>query len=355
MRKMTALGALALAAVAQAASVPPTLDQQGRFLKMDGTPETATLQVTFALYAAASGGAPLWSETLTVSPDGSGFYAAQLGAQTAFADGVFDGSPRFLGITVAGEQEMAPRQPLVSVPYALRAGVADDVTGDIHPKSITVNGKLLVDAQGNTTISGPPGAAGPPGPVGPPGPAGPPGDVGPQGPIGMTGPPGPPGDVGPQGPAGMTGMTGPQGPAGSFTGNFNGPMTFTGTANFSGGRVKFGAGSGFAFGTPIGYGVGPYPRTGNFVTSGGVVYLFVQASAYNANGGRMVLDVAIDGVIHGSLAGYTNEANSHKALVGRAIVAAGIPAGNHTVTLTLSQGSGDQNDYSEVTLLEVPL
>jgi len=206
---------LLCAATARAASVPATIDQQGRFLKMDGTPETGALTVSFALYDAATGGSALWSENDQLALDAAGFYAIQLGAQTAFPKGLWDGRVLFLGITVMGESEMAPRQPVVSVPYALHAGVADDATGDIHPNSITVNGKTIVDSMGNTTISGPAGPMGAQGPPGPAGAMGAMGAQGPQGPMGATG------AQGPQGPMGATGATGAQGPPGPSTRTFN--------------------------------------------------------------------------------------------------------------------------------------
>jgi len=81
---------------------------------------------------------------------------------------------------------MSPRAPIVSVPYALNAVSATDVTGDIHPSSITVNGVPVVDAAGNWV--GPSGAAGN---VGPPGPQGPIGPEGPSGPAGSPGTAGP--------------------------------------------------------------------------------------------------------------------------------------------------------------------
>ncbi len=192
------------AALPAAADVPQTIDQQGRFLKMDGSPETGSLTVTFALYTASTGGSPVWSETQTLQLDAGGFYAAQLGAASPFPKGLWDGTSFFLGITVMGESEMSPREPVTSVPYALKAGVADDAVGDIHPKSITVNGKVIVDSMGNSTLQGPPG------PQGDPGPQGLQGDPGPPGPMGMTGPAG---MTGPQGPIGMTGPQGPPGPA----------------------------------------------------------------------------------------------------------------------------------------------
>src|SRR5262245_61483761 len=134
------LAVLAVAAPAAsfAAGVPLTIDQQGRFLKIDGTPETGNLMVTFALYDAATGGTALWSETRTLMLDSAGFYATQLGSATAFPAGTWNGRMLFLGITIQGEGEMTPRQPIVSVPYALRAGEAADAVGDIHPTSITV-------------------------------------------------------------------------------------------------------------------------------------------------------------------------------------------------------------------------
>ncbi len=216
-RSSAAAAVLLFATAAGAATVPSTIDQQGRFLKMDGTPENGTLTVTFALYKGATGGGAVWSETLALQLDASGFYAAQLGATTPFPNGLWDGTSYFLGITVESEPEMTPRQPLVSVPYALRAAAADDVTGDIHPTTVTVNGKLVIDAMGN--VMGAVGPTGPPGPQGPPGAAGAPGPAGPPGPQGMTGPAGPqgmtgpPGATGAQGPQGATGPQGPPGPA----------------------------------------------------------------------------------------------------------------------------------------------
>ena len=201
-----ALVLVGVAGTAFAAGVPPTIDQQGRFLKIDGTPETGNLTVAFALYDAASGGTALWTESQPLVLDAQGFYVVGLGSATPFPPTLFDGRTLFLGVTITGEMEMTPRQPIMSVPYALRAGEAADVTGDIHPKSITVNGKMVVDAQGNLI-----NAAGPPGPKGDTGTVGPAGPAGMKGDAGAKGDPGGPGPQGTQGPTGMTGATGPAG------------------------------------------------------------------------------------------------------------------------------------------------
>ncbi len=162
-----------LVAIPALAAVPPTIDQQGRLLKLDGTPETGSIGATFALYDVATGGTALWTEKHTLKLDASGFYAATLGSVTAFG-GVWDGRSLFLGLTLDGESEMAPRQGVMSVPYALKAGVTDDAVGDIHPTSITVGGKTIVDSTGTVLVQGPAGVQGVKGDTGPQGPAGPP-------------------------------------------------------------------------------------------------------------------------------------------------------------------------------------
>src|SRR5687767_9910901 len=89
-----------LASPAWALGVPTRIDQQGRFLKPDGTPETGGITVSFALYDASTGGSPLWSETLALTLDGSGFYATPLGGSTPFPPALWDGRSLFLGLTI---------------------------------------------------------------------------------------------------------------------------------------------------------------------------------------------------------------------------------------------------------------
>jgi hypothetical protein len=74
------LTALALALPSAALAVPMQLTHQGRLVDstgagIDGTGHT----LTFAVYDDATGGSPLWSETLSVTFT-NGFYSAILGA-----------------------------------------------------------------------------------------------------------------------------------------------------------------------------------------------------------------------------------------------------------------------------------
>ena len=77
---------------------------------------------------------PIWTETVDV-PFDEGYFSLQLGAVTPFDATTFDGSTRYLGITIQGESEMSPRAEVASVPYAM---FANDVNGDIHPNSVSI-------------------------------------------------------------------------------------------------------------------------------------------------------------------------------------------------------------------------
>lgn len=87
--------------------------------------------VTFALYSAETGGAPLWLETQNVQIDTAGHYTVLLGLTKA--DGLpvdlfTSGQAQWLGVQAAGEAEQ-PRIMLLSVPYALKAADAETFGG----------------------------------------------------------------------------------------------------------------------------------------------------------------------------------------------------------------------------------
>lgn len=191
------------------AAVPTQITHQGRLFTANGEPVNDALLVTFAVYAAEApedDDSPLWSETISISFD-DGYFSTVLDFTEEQAAKVFDGSVRYLGITVANDREMEPRTPIGSVPYAM---VANNAVGEITPKLVKIGDKVVIDENGNW-VGNPSGIAGPPGPPGSQGPAGLPGEMGPAGPPGL---PGPPGADGPMGPAGLPGERGPEGPQG---------------------------------------------------------------------------------------------------------------------------------------------
>jgi hypothetical protein len=206
---LVAQAALVTSGVAFAA-VPQGMTEQGRLFDSTGNPLLGSASVTFTMYDAPVGGAVLWTETQSVPLD-VGYFSAQIGSVTPVPVSVWDGSVRYVGITVGSDPEMTPRHATHSVPYALVAG---DAVGDIHPTTVSVNGQQVIDATGSwvgspTGLVGPAGAPGAQGPQGAAGPMGPQGATGPQGPQGAQGTQGATGPTGPQGPQGAVGPTGP--------------------------------------------------------------------------------------------------------------------------------------------------
>jgi len=212
-----------LAASEAGAVVPPTITDQGRLFDADGAPVNDTLDVTFTIYDSAVGGNAVWTETHAITFD-EGYYSVELGQTTPFDSTVIDGSTRYIGVQVAGDDEMSPRGVVGSVPYAM---LANDVNGDINPSSVNIQGFGPVIDENGQWVGDPSGLIGPAGPEGPQGPTGPAGETGPAGPAGPAGPTGP---AGPAGPQGLQGPQGPEGPAGPV-----GPQGFQGPTGPAGG------------------------------------------------------------------------------------------------------------------------
>jgi Collagen triple helix repeat (20 copies) len=202
-------GAMSVATSVSAKGAPMTVTNQGRLFDANDQPIEGSLPVLFSIYDSPTAAVPIWSEEHTITFD-QGFYAVSLGAMTPLDTKILDGSVRYFAMTVGKEAEMLPRSPLQSVPYAI---VAQDVSGDIHPSSISIGTLPVIDDTGAWV-----GKPFPQGPIGATGPAGPQGPIGPTGAVGASGPIGPAGAAGAAGPvgaAGPTGATGPQGAAGA--------------------------------------------------------------------------------------------------------------------------------------------
>lgn len=159
------------------AAFPSTITQQGRLLDTTGAGVTGDTPFVFSIYNVDTGGTALWTESKTITLD-DGYFSTQLGSDTAFDANLFDGTTLYLGIKVGNDPEMTPRQPIVAVPYAFHAALADDAThatnadaatsatnadhattadnatGDITPTSVTINGNTLLDSNGNIIFTG---------------------------------------------------------------------------------------------------------------------------------------------------------------------------------------------------------
>ena len=229
-----ACGAFALQSSAIAAGVPKTITHQGRLYDAADKPINATLVVQFAIYVDSDATTPIWTETSMVTFE-DGYFSVSIGENTPFTNSVFDGSVRYLGITVGSDPEMTPRVPVQSVPYAMVAG---DAIGDIHPTTVVVNGTTVIDGTGKW-VGNTAGLQGPQGPQGPQGLQGAVGPTGPTGVAGATGATGPAGATGAAGAQGAQGVAGPQGNPG--TNGINGTNGATGPAGANGSNGATGA------------------------------------------------------------------------------------------------------------------
>lgn len=128
------------------AQVPGSFVQQGRLLDTGGEPMTGSVEMTFSIYDAPSGGAVLWQDSVTVEVGEGGFYSTVLGdSDNPIGPQVLQGGGAWLGVAVDNGAEMTPRLRLHSVPYAQLASRAESVadgavTGDSLAADFEVSG-----------------------------------------------------------------------------------------------------------------------------------------------------------------------------------------------------------------------
>jgi hypothetical protein len=144
------------------AEVPRLINYQGILTDSGGLPINGTPDLTVRIYADSTAGATaLWTEPHTGVQVDDGLFNVILGSVTTIPDSLFEEAERWLGITVGVDPEMTPRMRITSVPWALRADVAEyslsGGTGDSHsldaddgaPEDV-----VYVDGEGNISMSG---------------------------------------------------------------------------------------------------------------------------------------------------------------------------------------------------------
>ena len=129
-----------------------TLTYQGVLSDLGGRPVTGSRDVTFRLYVEAEDGDAVWTEVHVGQEILDGAFTSVLGTRTRLEPALADADALWLGVQVGEDSELTPRMRVggaVRALWAARAGHADDVRGrDIHPDSVSVGDRLVIDAQG---------------------------------------------------------------------------------------------------------------------------------------------------------------------------------------------------------------
>jgi hypothetical protein len=152
--------ALVLLWSAAAGAVPRTINFTGRLTTSAG-PVNGAVNVTLRLFADASGGNPVWSEVHNNVGADNGLVFIDVGSQTTLDDTVLDGRRLYLEIVV-GDETLAPRLALNSVPYAVRTDTAAsaDRLGSFTPNEVvtsinpTAGGGISITRDHNTVSVG---------------------------------------------------------------------------------------------------------------------------------------------------------------------------------------------------------
>jgi hypothetical protein len=113
--------ALATNALATGSQV---INYQGTLTNDQGQPLDGTYALTFKVYAAATGGSALWTQNFASVVVDDGLFNVVLGG-SGLPAGLFNATDRWLAVTVGSGAELTPRMRFTSVPWALRATVAD--------------------------------------------------------------------------------------------------------------------------------------------------------------------------------------------------------------------------------------
>ncbi|MCB0141005.1 MAG: hypothetical protein KDE50_13955 [Caldilineaceae bacterium] len=126
------------------AAIPTAFSYQGFLRLADGSLATGSYDITLKIYTTVTGGAALYTESFANTVVNNGNFSVIVGDTTPIAAGVFDNANLYIGVTVAPDPEMLPRQRLYPVPWAMQAGqaaLADAATTLV--KDATVDGIII--------------------------------------------------------------------------------------------------------------------------------------------------------------------------------------------------------------------
>jgi hypothetical protein len=122
-----------LAFSASAADVQNYIPVQGKLTDAAGNPLDGNYTIIFRLYDVLSGGTALCSDTNNNVTITKGLFNTEIWGT---CQGASNGQQLYLGVEVAGDGEMTPRQPIFAVPYAWSLRPGASIIGSVGPGAI---------------------------------------------------------------------------------------------------------------------------------------------------------------------------------------------------------------------------
>ncbi len=124
------------------AAVPATMQFQGYLTDADGEALDGGYTISFTLYDAEEDGNAVWTEVVGAIIE-RGAFTAILGESNPLDANIFGSDALWLGIRVDDGEELSPRTPISSIPYAVRASVADNAMTEAQVQDIIDGGGYL--------------------------------------------------------------------------------------------------------------------------------------------------------------------------------------------------------------------
>ena len=116
-------------------ALPNQIIQEG-LVAGAGIPPTGQINIRVRLFEAEQGGAPVYEEIHEGVPIVAGYYAIAIGSVEPLDATLFQQANLFLGISINDGVELAPRTAFRKVPASFFADTANNVVGDINPKTV---------------------------------------------------------------------------------------------------------------------------------------------------------------------------------------------------------------------------
>jgi len=119
-----ASGLATVSAETVVANIPNAFSYQGTLRRANGDLANGAFTIILNIYDVVTGGTALHSETFPNVVVRNGNFGVVVGDAATLAAGLFDNANLYIGLTVAPDAEMLPRQRLFPVPWAMQADAA---------------------------------------------------------------------------------------------------------------------------------------------------------------------------------------------------------------------------------------